>query len=93
MKFQYNQRGGIRKNLKLKGGQSPPCGLVTKLIILKLGGSVITKKSEEKAEINQRNLNRLAKEIAQAKKQRKFRLVVQDHLVMFPQKNTGWIVA
>jgi len=46
------------------------------LIILKLGGSVITKKSEEKAEINEENLKRLAKEIAEAKRDSNFRLMV-----------------
>jgi isopentenyl phosphate kinase len=46
------------------------------LIILKLGGSVITKKSEEKAEIDEENLERLAKEISEAKKEKDFKLII-----------------
>lgn len=49
---------------------------MNKIIVLKLGGSVITKKREGKAEVNEKNLNRLAREIAQAKRQEKFRLVL-----------------
>ncbi len=36
------------------------------LIVVKLGGSVITKKSDDKPELNEENLKRLAKEIADA---------------------------
>jgi len=46
------------------------------LVILKLGGSVITKKSENKAEVNKKILKRLAKEIKDAKNQRKFKLIL-----------------
>ncbi len=46
------------------------------LIILKLGGSVITKKSEGKPEVDGENLKRLAKEIADAKKKKNFSLVI-----------------
>ncbi len=46
------------------------------LIILKLGGSVITKKSEEKAEVNEENLKRLVREIAEARRENNFRLMV-----------------
>lgn len=45
-------------------------------VILKIGGSVITKKSEDKLEVDERNLNRIAKEIAGALKRKKFHLVV-----------------
>lgn len=41
------------------------------IIILKLGGSVITKKSEGKKEVNEKNLKRLAKEIFYVKKKKK----------------------
>jgi len=47
-----------------------------KLIVLKLGGSVITKKSENKSEVNRENLDRLAKEISEARKEKKFGLMV-----------------
>lgn len=46
------------------------------LIIVKLGGSVITKKSEETAEVNKENLKRLTREIAEAKKKKKFQLLL-----------------
>jgi isopentenyl phosphate kinase len=46
------------------------------LIILKLGGSVITRKNEGKPEVHQENLKRLAREIAEAKNQRDFHLVI-----------------
>ncbi|MEA3254342.1 MAG: isopentenyl phosphate kinase [Candidatus Altiarchaeota archaeon] len=46
------------------------------LIILKLGGSVITRKSEDKAEVHGENLKRLAGEIAKAKEKRNFSLVI-----------------
>lgn len=46
------------------------------LIILKLGGSVITKKSEGKLEVDARNLKRLSSEVASAMKQGGFSLVV-----------------
>jgi len=49
---------------------------MTRLLILKLGGSVITKKSEGKAEIDHKNLSRLAGEIAEAKRKGNFRLVI-----------------
>ncbi|RLI52587.1 MAG: amino acid kinase [Candidatus Thorarchaeota archaeon] len=45
------------------------------LIILKLGGSVITR-GEEKAEVDEENLRRLAREIAEAKRDGNFRLMV-----------------
>lgn len=48
----------------------------SELIILKLGGSVITKKSEEKPEVHKENLERIAKEIADAKKKKNFSLVI-----------------
>jgi isopentenyl phosphate kinase len=44
--------------------------------ILKLGGSVITKKDEEKAEINGKVLERIAREIAEAKKKDNLRLMI-----------------
>lgn len=46
------------------------------LAIVKLGGSVITKKGEEKAEVRKENLKRLAREISQAKQEKDFHLVV-----------------
>lgn len=46
------------------------------LIILKLGGSAITLKEENKPEINAGNLRRLSHEIAEAKKEKKFSLVI-----------------
>jgi len=49
---------------------------MAELIILKLGGSAITRKSEEKAEVNEEVLNRVAREIADAKKKRNFYLVI-----------------
>ncbi len=49
---------------------------MTELIILKLGGSVITKKKEDKAEINEEVLQRIASEISGAMKERKVSLMV-----------------
>jgi len=49
---------------------------MAELIILKLGGSVITKKGEEKAEVNQEILQRLATEISEAKKEGEFSLLI-----------------
>lgn len=47
------------------------------LVVLKLGGSVITRKSENKQEVNPKNLSRLAGEVSQAlKKNKKLKLVV-----------------
>ena len=46
------------------------------LIILKLGGSVITRKDENSPEINREILNRIAKEIAEAMSKRNFRLII-----------------
>ena len=46
------------------------------LVVLKLGGSVITKKSENKLEVNEKNLDRICKEIAEAKRKKKFKLIV-----------------
>ncbi|MDD5111022.1 MAG: isopentenyl phosphate kinase [Candidatus Altiarchaeota archaeon] len=47
-----------------------------KLIILKIGGSVITKKSESLLEVESGNLDRLSREIAEAKAKLKCRMVV-----------------
>ncbi|MFH1125560.1 MAG: isopentenyl phosphate kinase [Candidatus Altiarchaeota archaeon] len=49
---------------------------MNELIILKLGGSVITKKSENKLEVNQGNLERLCRDIAEAKRKTKSRFVI-----------------
>jgi isopentenyl phosphate kinase len=49
---------------------------MNELIIIKLGGSVITKKSENKLEIETKNLRRLCKEIAFAKKKLKCKFVI-----------------
>jgi len=49
---------------------------MTQLVVLKLGGSVITKKSENKLEVNEKNLNRICEEIAEAKRKKKFKLIV-----------------
>ena len=46
------------------------------LIVMKLGGSVLTKKEDSEPKINFDNLRRLAKEIAEAKAEKEFRLVV-----------------
>lgn len=46
------------------------------LLVVKVGGSVITNKSESKLEVNQGNLERLCMEIAEAKNQLKCRLLV-----------------
>jgi isopentenyl phosphate kinase len=48
----------------------------TELVILKLGGSVITRKQEGRAEVNTENLSRLSKEISEAQKEEKFLVVV-----------------
>jgi isopentenyl phosphate kinase len=47
-----------------------------KLTILKLGGSVISKKDKDKPETNPKTLSRLAKEIAEALAEKKTRLIV-----------------
>jgi len=36
------------------------------LVVLKLGGSIITRKSEGKLEVDEGNLGRLSKEVAEA---------------------------
>ncbi len=46
------------------------------LIVLKLGGSVITNKSEDKFEVNEENLTRLSKEIQEALNNSKTRLFI-----------------
>ena len=46
------------------------------LVILKLGGSVITRKAEGRPEVNHENLQNLAKEIAEARKTKEFPLIV-----------------
>ncbi|MBN2015170.1 MAG: isopentenyl phosphate kinase family protein [Candidatus Altiarchaeota archaeon] len=46
------------------------------LVILKLGGSVITKKSDNKREVDRVNLRRLCQEIAEAIDEKRFRLLV-----------------
>ncbi|MEM4347358.1 MAG: isopentenyl phosphate kinase [Candidatus Altiarchaeota archaeon] len=46
------------------------------ILVLKLGGSVITKKSQNKREVNEKILKRIAKEISEAKTKRNFSLVV-----------------
>ncbi len=46
------------------------------LVVLKLGGSVITHKAQNLKKINQKNLDRLCAEIAEAKKKRKFSIVI-----------------
>ena len=48
----------------------------TELVILKLGGSVITRKDEGRAEVNKDNLARLSGEIADAQKEKKFLVVI-----------------
>ncbi|MFH0860494.1 MAG: isopentenyl phosphate kinase [Candidatus Altiarchaeota archaeon] len=45
-------------------------------VVLKLGGSVITKKSQDKLEINKKNLGRLSSEIASALNEKRTRLVI-----------------
>lgn len=49
---------------------------MSKLIVLKLGGSVITKKEQGKQEVNQGNLDRLAQEVAKALSGGDFRLII-----------------
>jgi isopentenyl phosphate kinase len=49
---------------------------MSRLVILKLGGSVITKKDADKKEVDSENLVRLASEIAEAKKEKDFQLVI-----------------
>jgi len=49
---------------------------MAELIILKLGGSVITKKGEGKAEVNQDILDRIATEISEARKEGEFSLMI-----------------
>lgn len=49
---------------------------MAELVILKLGGSVITKKGEGKAEVNKEVLGRLAVEISEARKEREFALMI-----------------
>ena len=49
---------------------------MAELIILKLGGSVITKKGEDKAEINGEILQRLAGEISEAREEKEFSLMI-----------------
>lgn len=46
------------------------------IVVLKLGGSVITKKYQNKREVNERTLRRIAKEISEAKEKRNFSLVI-----------------
>lgn len=46
------------------------------LVIVKLGGAVITKKSEEKKEVNREILKRLAREISEAKRSKNFKLIL-----------------
>lgn len=47
-----------------------------KLVVIKLGGSVITKKSEGKLEVDAKNLKRVCREVSQALKEGGFNLVV-----------------
>jgi len=49
---------------------------MNELIVLKLGGSVITRKEEKEFEINSENLKRISKEIANALNERDFGLVI-----------------
>ncbi|MFH1722342.1 MAG: isopentenyl phosphate kinase [Candidatus Altiarchaeota archaeon] len=49
---------------------------MVELIVLKLGGSIITHKSEDQAKVNEKNLNRLCGEISSAKTKKGFKLVV-----------------
>jgi len=49
---------------------------MSRLVILKLGGSVITRKDADKKEVDSANLARLASEIAEAKKEKDFQLVI-----------------
>jgi isopentenyl phosphate kinase len=49
---------------------------MSRLIVLKLGGSVITLKDADKKEVDVKNLARLAKEIAEAKKEKDFQLII-----------------
>lgn len=46
------------------------------LVVLKLGGSVITHKAQNQKKINQKNLDRLCVEIAEAKKRENFSLII-----------------
>ncbi len=46
------------------------------LIIIKLGGSVITNKKENKLEFYNKKISRITKEIIKAKKQKKFSLII-----------------
>ncbi|MFH1403398.1 MAG: isopentenyl phosphate kinase [Candidatus Altiarchaeota archaeon] len=46
------------------------------LIVLKLGGSVITRKSDDVLEVNEDNLRRLSNEIAEAMSEKQFRLFI-----------------
>lgn len=47
-----------------------------KLIIVKLGGSVITKKSENKLEVDRKNLDRLSRDIAEVRDRVKCRFLI-----------------
>jgi len=49
---------------------------MSELVILKLGGSVITKKSEDLAEVDQKNLDRISAEIAEALSEGSVSLVI-----------------
>ncbi|MFH1836028.1 MAG: isopentenyl phosphate kinase [Methanobacteriota archaeon] len=49
---------------------------MSEIVVLKLGGSIITKKREGKLEVDSKNLNRLSREIAQTLKEKKIKLVV-----------------
>lgn len=46
------------------------------LIVMKLGGSVLTKKEDDEPQINFDNLRRLAKEIAEARAEKEFKLIL-----------------
>jgi isopentenyl phosphate kinase len=49
---------------------------MSRLVVLKLGGSVITKKDADLREVDGKNLMRLSSEIASAKKEKNFQLVI-----------------
>lgn len=46
------------------------------LIVMKLGGSVITRKEKTEPEVNRENLGRIAKEIAEAMREKNFKLII-----------------
>ena len=60
------------------------------LIVMKLGGSVLTKKENDEPEINFDNLRRLAKEIAEAKAE-KGRCRIHDSPAGAQNEDLRWL--